>query len=692
MTRGLSSFWDELVTAGDDLDRVLELVAHRAAEVVGEAGVLTMLSDDGTVLEPRAVHHSDADVRSFIRSVLAAEPYKVGEGIAGAVAARREPAVLSGLDVDDLAGVVAPHALRFLERYPLRSVAVVPMVAFGDLVGTLGVVRTASTVPYDDEDVMVLEALAERAAVALAEVRRGPRRLGAPEYEAIFRHSLDGVMFTVPDGRILAANPAACEILGISEAEICRLGRAGVLVHDERTRAAVAQRAATGATRGLVPMRRGDGEVFTAELTSSIFTTAEGELRATVIFRDVTEQVRAQEQLTHQHELLTLLHRATMAINTAPDVTGAIQATLDAVGDATGWPLGDALLLSDDGVLRPSAAWRVADPDRHAGFREWMQPFTLDPDRGVAGRVVTTSSPVWIGDLASMTEFVRGHQNPPTPLRSYVGVPIMVGSSARGVLELFSEERRPRDDGLLDVLADLGTQLGRAIEREEAEAAHRRLDEDRAEFVARAAHELRNPVAALVLAVGMLAEQEPADPHDRELLDVVVDSADHLNRLVARLLDLSRIGHATEVRIEPIDLAQVVERSLLDCPAPDICEVAWHVPPGTRALADELSLVQIVVNLLGNAFRYGGPHVKVEARRTGDHVEVSVADDGPGVEPAIERRMFDPFVRAARGGGEGAGLGLAISGRLAEAMGGRLRYERPDGGGSRFVVELPAAA
>src|SRR5690606_13437218 len=176
VTRGLSSFWDELVTAGDDLDRLLELVAHRAAEVVGEAGVPTTLSDDGMLLETRAVHHPDAEVRSFIRSVLAAEPYKVGEGIAGAVAARHEPAVLSGLDVDELAGVVAPHALRFLERYPLRSVAVVPMVAFGDLVGTLGVVRTASTVPYDDEDVMVLEALAERAAVALAEVRRGPRR------------------------------------------------------------------------------------------------------------------------------------------------------------------------------------------------------------------------------------------------------------------------------------------------------------------------------------------------------------------------------------------------------------------------------------------------------------------------------------------------------------------------------------
>lgn len=692
MTHGLSSFWDELVAAGDDLDRLLEMIARRAAEVVGEASVLTTVSDDGRTLEPAAVHHPDAEVREFMRAVLASEPYPMGEGVAGAVAVRREPAVLSHVDTDQLAARTTPHMVRFVERYPIRGLVVVPMIAFGEVIGTLGAVRTVSDRPYDDEDVMVLEALAERAALALAELRRQPRPVGPTEYEAIFRQSIDGVLFTAPDGRILAANPAACEILGRSEAEICRLGRSGLLVDDPATRTAVAQRALTGSVRAELPMRRSNGEVFTADLSSTIFTTPDGELRASVIFRDATERVRSQAELETKHRYLGLLHRVVTAINEAPDVTVAIERTLDAVGTAAGWPLGDALLLADDGVLRPSAAWRVADADRFAWFPDWMRPFALGAGEGLAGRVVSSGLPVWASDLATTSNFVRGNRPPPGPLRAYVGVPIMVGTSVRGVLELFADEPRPRDEGLLSVLVDLGTQLGRALERTEMDAAHQRLDDARADFVARAAHELRTPVAALVMAVGVLAGHEMADPRDRELLDVIVDSTDHLERLVDRLLDLSALERgAPRLSIEPVDLRRAVERALVTCPAPPGRTVTSHVAAGVRALADELSVDQILTNLLANAYRYGGDHVQVDVRSDGDHLSLTVADDGPGVDPAIERSLFDPFVRGPGRRGGGAGLGLAISHRLARAMGGSLRYEHRDGDGSRFVVELPAA-
>ncbi|HEX6417873.1 MAG TPA: GAF domain-containing protein, partial [Acidimicrobiales bacterium] len=623
--RGLSSFWDELVAIGDDVDRLLELIARRAAEVVGEASVLTTVSADGATLEPAAVFHADRDVRAFIRSVLAAEPYRIGEGVAGAVAARREPAVLSGIDPEQLAALSTPHSLRFLERHPIRSLLVVPMVAFGDVVGTLGLVRSESDRPYEDEDVMVVEALAERAALALAEARRRPHRIGPGDYEAIFRQSVDGVLFTAPDGRVLAANPAACAILDRSEAEICRLGRAGLLVDDEATRAAVAQRAVQGHVRADVRMRRGGGEVFTADLSSTIFRTADGELRAAVIFRDVTERSQAQAELSRQHHHLMLLHGVTNAINQAPDLDAALQHTLDAIGSATGWPLGDAFLLTGDGVLRPSAAFRIADQARFGWFRRWMQPVTLAADEGLAGRVVGGATPVWEPDLVVSADFVRDLRQATTPLHTYVGVPIMVGTEARGVLELFSDERRPRDDALLSVLVDLGTQLGRALERTEAERARRRLDEERAAFVARAAHELRSPVAALVLAVGVLAGREPPDARDRELLDVVVDSTAHLERLVARLLDLSKIEHgALHLAPEAIDVARVVDRSVVANPAPPDRTVTCDLPPGLRAVADELAVGQILTNLLVNAYRYGGEHVAVAARRRDGTVEVAV--------------------------------------------------------------------
>ncbi len=692
MSHELSSFWDELVAVGADLDRMLELIARRVAEVVGEGSVLTTVSDDGEMLEPVAVYHQDAEVREFMRGVLASAPYRMGDGVAGAVAARREPAVLSNVDRDQLAARTTPQALRFLERYQIRALAIVPMVAFGEVIGTLGAVRMVSDRPYVAEDVMVLRALAERAAVALADAKRQPRQIGPPEYEAIFRQSIDGVLFTAPDGRVLAANPAACEILRRSENEICRLGRYGLLVDDDRTKAAVAQRAAKGSARAELSMRRGDGEIFTADLASTIFTTPDGERRASVIFRDVSERVRSQAALATQNHHLALLHRVATAINEAPDVAIAIERTLAAVGSSTSWPLGDALLLSDDGVLRPSGALHVADPARFGWFRDWVQRRAMSVHQGLAGRVVATAAPVWVSDRLTELDPARSAHPPGGPLRAYVGAPIMVGTSARGVLELYSDEPTPRDDGFLSVLVDLGTQLGRALERTEADAVRQRLDDERAEFVARAAHELRSPVTALVVAVGVLADHGLADPRDQRLLDTVVDSTDHLNRLVARLLDLSALERgASPLSIEPIALRRAVERALATCPAPPGHTVTIHVPPGSRVMADELSVEQILTNLLHNAYRYGGDEVRIDAYQDGGQLYVSVSDNGPGVDPAIERSLFDPFVWGSNRR-RGTGLGLAISSRLAVAMGGSLRYERRDGDGSRFVVELPAAA
>ena len=688
MTKGLSTFWDELLAVGDDLPGLLELIARRAAEVVGEGAVLTTVSEDGRTLLPAAIYHPDPDVRAFMRSVLASEPYPIGQGIAGAVAARREPMVTESLRDD-----VAPHAARFVERFPIRGLAIVPMVAFGELVGTLGAMRTESRQAYDDEDVMVLEALGERAALALAEVGRNPRRIGPTEYEAIFRQSVDGVLFTAPDGRILAANPAACDILRLSETEICRLGRSGLLPDDPATRAAIARRAVEGRARAELPMRRGDGEVFTADVASTVFTTPDGELRASVIFRDVTERVRAREALTTQNHHLALQHQVATAINEAPDVTAAIDRTLDAIGTATGWPLGDALLLADDGTLRPSSAWRIADRERFGWFADWIQPMALAPGEGLAGQVVGTGRPVWVSDLLLTADFVRGRVAPPHPLRGYVGVPIMVGTTVRGVLELFADEPRARDEGVLSVLVDLGTQLGRALERTEVDAAHRQLDDQRADFVARAAHELRSPVAALMMAVGVLAGHDLPDPKDQELLDVIVGSTEHLSRLVDRLLDLSALERgATQLTIKPTDLQAAIDHALMTCPAPAGHTVSTDVPPESRVMADELSVEQIQANLLGNAHRHGGDDVRVEARRNDGRWAVSVSDNGPGVDTTIEHTLFDPFVRSAGQGGrtDGAGLGLAISRRLAEAMGGELRYVRGDGDRCRFVLELPA--
>ena len=128
-------------------------------------------------------------------------------------------------------------------------------------------------------------------------------------YRAIFENSLDGVMFTIPDGRILAANPAACQLLGRSEEEICALGRQGLTdPTDPRWVTSLAERARTGRTRTQGRMIRGDGTTFEADFSSAIFSTPDGERRACLIFRDLSDRLLLTRELTLAEERDRIAH------------------------------------------------------------------------------------------------------------------------------------------------------------------------------------------------------------------------------------------------------------------------------------------------------------------------------------------------------------------------------------------------
>ena len=136
-----------------------------------------------------------------------------------------------------------------------------------------------------------------RAVSLVADAGLDDRRLSSSIYQAIFEHSLDGVMFTAPDGRIFAANDAACALLGMSEDQIIAAGRDGLMdptdpVWDD----AVQQRRRDGQMRAKLRMRRGDGTVFLADVTSVIFEVV-GETRACVFVRDTF----IQRPVSHRH-------------------------------------------------------------------------------------------------------------------------------------------------------------------------------------------------------------------------------------------------------------------------------------------------------------------------------------------------------------------------------------------------------
>lgn len=136
--------------------------------------------------------------------------------------------------------------------------------------------------------------------------------LGPEAFRALYENSPDGVLFTIPDGRVLAANPAACEILGRSEQEICALGRQGLAdPTDERWGAILAEREQTGRGHGVARMLRGDGTAIEVEMSARIFSERGGARRTCTIIRDVTERVAMERAISDSHARLAEAERIT---------------------------------------------------------------------------------------------------------------------------------------------------------------------------------------------------------------------------------------------------------------------------------------------------------------------------------------------------------------------------------------------
>jgi PAS domain S-box-containing protein len=265
---------------------VVDTVARHVNDFLGDACAISILSEDGRLIEPVSIRHPDPDVTQWMRET-SGHPIPAGEGIAGRVIATGESVLIASLDPAAAPDVVGPAGHGFLDRYGMASIAMVPLGADDEVFGCIGAVRTRAGRPYTADDVALLERFARQAAVAIRQARVQRSDLGVEGLETLFRTSFDGVLIATQDGRMLAANAAACAILGRSEDDIVRVGRAGVVddTNDEEVRDAIGRRDRTGHVDAIVTMRRGDGTGVRARIRSTLFHTAAGEPRTCLVFR-----------------------------------------------------------------------------------------------------------------------------------------------------------------------------------------------------------------------------------------------------------------------------------------------------------------------------------------------------------------------------------------------------------------------
>lgn len=531
--------------------------------------------------------------------------------------------------------------------------------------------------------------------------------VGADAYQAVFWHAPDGILFTVPGGPVLAANPAACQLLGWSQDELRtrtgpELGDPG----DERWQQLIAERDASGMAAGTVRLRRADNSSFEADVTTAIFADAvPGERRACILFRDTSDRSAALRRLSALHEMT----RALLAGESTEAVLGLVAATARAmVGGRWGLVVG----LADE----PEKVVVLAGSGPEAAALEGR---VFAAAGSPSGRVLADGVPARFDDVVGA---IADRRTAALPVGPALVAPIVRHGHRYGTVVVANARGEPTFEGHdLDLVAEFAGYAAEAISVGEARAETERdlhaalaaeqatthqlsarnarleeLDAARTQVLATVAHELRTPLTAIVSFTDLLGEQVGAE--GTRYLAAVERNARRLLRLVGDVLLLSELSSpALHLEVTAFDVAALLDEAVRNVAA--MAEerqltVAAHAEPGPPLEGDYERLLQLLSNLLSNAVKYspGGSTVRLDAHRRGGGWELTVADEGMGVPAGELGRLGERFFRASNArqqAVEGTGLGLSIVRAITDRHRGTLAVSSTEGRGTTVTVSLP---
>jgi PAS domain S-box-containing protein len=427
------------------------------------------------------------------------------------------------------------------------------------------------------------------------------------------------------------------------------------------------------------------------------------------VLLDVTGRKLTEERFERQTELLWLLQRVAVAANEAREVDEALQVCLDEVCAYTGWPVGHVVTRGEDEhVLASTGLWSISfeETDAVARFRAASESARFGPGYGLPGQVLESGRTIWIEDIDSEPSYRRQPAASELGLHAALAFPVLVGTEVVAVLEFYGEEPAKPDDNLLRVMANVGTVLGRVVERTRSERALaaqndqlRQLDALKDEFVSLVSHELRTPLTSIRGYLELIVEDGDMLPEEhRQYLAVVQRNSERLLRLVGDLLFVAQLDAGRlAVEREELDLAALAAESV-QAATPTASargvEVVLEAAPAPLA-GDRSRLAQLIDNLVSNAVKFTGEGgaVTVRVAPGGSEAVLEVADSGMGIPAEEQAQLFERFFRstnARRAAVPGTGLGLVIVRAIADAHGGTVELESAEGVGTTFTIRLPA--